>query len=920
MASKSIKAAILIGGTVSGSLRSALGSTQKGLAKIGDAIATVERKQRLMAQSIDVFGRAGKNVDRLRAKYGELTREADRLRVAQTRLAVATARVKANDDRRAELGGAFRGSAATMGVAVGGAAFVVREAVQFENAMLGVAKQVQGARDAGGKLTPVYQAMRREIQNLGHEIPIATNEIAGMVAAGARMGVARKDLIGFVRTAAMMADAFEMPSEQLADDMGKIAGLFAIPIPRIGDLADAINYLDDNSKSSGGEIIDVLRRIGGMAQTLRMPAKEAAALGSTFLTLGSTAEVAGTASNAVMRILGAATAQSKRVQVGLKSISIDPIAIQANMAKDPTGTILSVLDALNKLNGEQRMVAATRIFGAEYGDDIAKLAVGAAEYRKQLALVNSETAKGSMSREFNARLQTTGAQWQLAKNGATALAVNIGTALLPAVNSLMGATAPMVSAFATFAEKNPTVIKGVVGLAIGLTGLRMATVGAQLAWTTAARPILGGMKKIAEWRAAGAMGQLGRFGSIALRVGNVIRTAVMGIAALGGGPVALIVGALVVGALVVRKYWQPISAFLGGMFEGVAGVARQAFGELRAAAAPLQPVFAAIGSAIGGVVRWFVNLLAPVQSTQTQLAGAASAGRTFGAILGQSLMTGVRVATFLVRAIGVVVTAHVKAGAAIRSAFGSAFDAVRNIVGAAVDWIAARIAPVASVIGGIKAGASRVMGMVMPTPTAAPVAAPAAPVAAPRAGAPALRIVPPAPRPLGARVAPTATAPARSAPGPVPVAQRPAPAAPGAPVAVRLAVSNPAPVRAAAARPAPAPALRAVPAPKPVAAPPVARATPVAKAAKPAAAPVAVKVAVSNPPPPAAPRAKQPPPVKAAPAKGRSVAAAAPSGGHTFNIYQQPGESADAVADRVIAKIDSRGRAKSRGRLEDEAA
>ncbi len=139
--------------------------------------------------------------------------------------------------------------------------------------MLGVAKQVQGARDGAGNLTPVYTEMARSIQRLGREIPIPTNQLAEMAAAGARMGVAREELEGFVRTSAMMSDAFEMPAGQLADDMGKIAGLFGIPIPRVGELADTINHLDDNAQSTAGGIIDVMRRIGGMAQTLKMPAR-----------------------------------------------------------------------------------------------------------------------------------------------------------------------------------------------------------------------------------------------------------------------------------------------------------------------------------------------------------------------------------------------------------------------------------------------------------------------------------------------------------------------------------------------------------------------------------------------------------------------------------------------------------------------
>lgn len=648
---KPLKASIIIGGSVSGAFKSALGTTRNGLKQIGEEIANVERRQRLMGRSIDTFGKMGRNVDHLRLQYAGLTREADKLRAAQSRLANVQGRIDANNARRQELGGKLRGAATTFGVVAAATIVPVRSAVAFESAMLGVAKQVNGARDAGGNLTPVYFAMAKQIQQLGREIPIATNELADMVAAGARMGVAKDELIGFTRTAAMMADAFELPAGQLADDMGKIAGLFKIPIPRIGELADAINFLDDNAKSTGGDIINVMSRIGGMADTLKMPAKEAAALGSTFLTLGSSAEIAGTAANAAMRILGTASMQSKRVRSGIAAIGMTPAALQSSMAKDATGTILRVLDALNKLNREQRMVASTQIFGAEYGDDLAKLAGNADEYRRQLALVNGEQMKGSVSREFSARLGTMAAQWQITKNRMNEAAVVIGSALVPALQDLMTTAAPAIEGLADWTRANPGFVKGIVGSALALSGLRVATLGLGYAWTTVKAPVLSVMGFVARWRATGALASLGRFGPLAMRVASGFRVVGAAIAAIGGGPIAAIVGAVTVGALVVRKYWQPIGAFLSGMFAGIRDTVGPAFAELGAALAPLKPAWDAVAGAIGAAWGWVVKLLEPVNMTSTQLQAAGNAGRVFGQAIAFSMGVAIRAITTVVKGI-----------------------------------------------------------------------------------------------------------------------------------------------------------------------------------------------------------------------------------------------------------------------------
>jgi TP901 family phage tail tape measure protein len=81
---------------------------------------------------------------------------------------------------------------------------------------------------------------------------MATNDIAALVEGGARMGIQGKaDLLEFARVAALASTAFDLPADQLAEDMGKIANVYKIPIKDIQKLGDTINYLDDNAQSKG---------------------------------------------------------------------------------------------------------------------------------------------------------------------------------------------------------------------------------------------------------------------------------------------------------------------------------------------------------------------------------------------------------------------------------------------------------------------------------------------------------------------------------------------------------------------------------------------------------------------------------------------------------------------------------------------
>lgn len=357
-----------------------------------------------------------------------------------------------------------------------GMGFVVKQAIDFETAMLGVSKQVQGARDASGNLTAEYYSMGEQIKQLASVSPVSPTAIADIVTAGARMGVAKEDLMGFTETSIKMATAFEAPADQLADSMGKIANVFGTPIKNIGELADTINYLDDNAISKGSDIINVLQRISGMAKTVGLSAKDAAALGSTFLSLGSGAEMAATASNALMSIL-ATVSTNKKASEALSTMGFNPKDVQAGMVKDAKGTILKVLDAVSKVKPEQKMNILTELFGREYADDIAKLAAGKAELGKQFDMANSDGAKGSMNKEYQARLQSTSAQLEILKNNATNVAITIGSVFLPPLVSLSQALVPIVQSIGEFAQNHKelvTVIGG--GLAV-ITGLGLILSG-----------------------------------------------------------------------------------------------------------------------------------------------------------------------------------------------------------------------------------------------------------------------------------------------------------------------------------------------------------------------------------------------------------------------------------------------------------
>jgi TP901 family phage tail tape measure protein len=686
-----------------------LGTTKDGLKKIGEAIVNVDRRQRLLGQSIQTFARQGKAVDGLRQRYDEMVRASERLRMAQTRLAAANSAVESNIARRRAIGGQLAGaSAGFLGVALPTVG-LIRGAMDFETAMLGIARQVNGARDASGNLTSVYFEMGKAIQGLGRELPIATNEIADMVTSAARMGIAREDLIGFTREVAKMATAFEAPAAEIAESMGKVATIFNLPIKQIGTLGDAINYLDDNAMSKGSDIIKVLQGdLAGAASTMGLSAQNAAALASTFLTLGESAERADTAASGMLRQLQIAKMNPKKFQVGVQMLGMTSDQLQKGMISDTQGTILKVLDRIKALPQEKQMEAVTRLFGKDWGGAIAKLAGGVDKYRQQLQLANGEAQKGSMSREFSARMATTQAQWQLTKNRVGELTVAIGGSLLPAVNSLFQAVNPIVTRFAEWSKEHPQMIKGVVGTALAVTGLRVAVFGAGYAWTFLKAPFLQVAAVIARFRAASAVASLGRLGEVGLRAASAFRWVATAAAAIGAGPVVAAIGAVVVGAILVRKYWEPIKAFMIGMWEGFSASVQPALGGLMSSLSELKPAWDAFSAAVSAAWGWLGKLIDPVTASNEELGKATQAGIIFGKLVANSFIATVDTISAVVKAVVWLGESIGTVAGVIVVSFTSAWDKVKVIVGSAVDWMLAKIKPLTDAVGWVVSKASAV--------------------------------------------------------------------------------------------------------------------------------------------------------------------------------------------------------------------
>lgn len=339
-------------------------------------------------------------------------------------------------------------------------------AIKFESAMADVRKVVDFD-------TPEqFKEMGNDILKLTRTIPMAGEEIAAIVASGGQSGVARENLLGYAKDAATMGVAFDMAAGDAGEAMATMANVLGKPITEMAQFGDVINHLSDNANSKAKDIVNVITRVGSDTRMLGLSENQAAALGSTFLSMGKAPELAAQAvkgmSSAFLQLKAGAHEKE------LKQLGFTTKSFAAAMNKDAQGAISSFIEKVKKMPKDKQYPLLAKVFGKQYADDVLLLAQNTGEYNRQLGLLQETDANGnlkyigSMQREFENRSNTTENKLTKLKNSLTEIAEKIGRAFLPVITSFVENITPVIYSITEWVETNPQLMEWVLTIGGGI--------------------------------------------------------------------------------------------------------------------------------------------------------------------------------------------------------------------------------------------------------------------------------------------------------------------------------------------------------------------------------------------------------------------------------------------------------------------
>lgn len=356
-----------------------------------------------------------------RGVAGALARLQKRSRAFQRNQRAMTGAMTGAVGRIAALGGAYIGLRESFAGTIGGA-------MSFEDAMANVRKVIDFKSPAA------FKSMRKDILDLSRVMPISAEGFASIYAAAGQANIPTEKLKQFATMTAKVSTAWDLTAGETGSALAEIRTALGLTVSDTGLVADAINHLGNNTAASAPKLLNFAKRVGAIAKTSGMAAKDASAFGAAMIATGFAPEQAATSYiNMVTRLSGGARAQ-KGTKQAMRLLGFEPKALQKQLKKDATGTILKVLKALkNKIPEAERISVAKSLFGAE-ARALAPLIDDATELRRALGLVAQETQfAGSAQREYEEASKRTSNSLKKLKNSVRAIGIGFGDIVLPSI-------------------------------------------------------------------------------------------------------------------------------------------------------------------------------------------------------------------------------------------------------------------------------------------------------------------------------------------------------------------------------------------------------------------------------------------------------------------------------------------------------
>ncbi|HHT7890579.1 phage tail tape measure protein [Pasteurella multocida] len=606
--------------TPTAKMRKEMQQAQERVKALKNEKTNLQRKVNETKTTLDKYGISTRNLGSANAMLNEKIKSANRALTEQNR------QLKRNADTQARLNKArssydktlsmrdkMAGSAMKAGIAsgaiLGAEVAMLKPAMEFEKSF----SKVQAlTRLDKVKNAETIKVLRDQAINLGATTAFSSSEVADAQGYLAMAGFTPEQIKTSLKSVLNTALASGVDLARVSDVASDISSGFKIPASEMGRVADVLTLTFTTSNTSLETLYETMKEGGPIMTSLGQSFESSAAMAGLLGNVGIKGSSAGTA----LKNIGLNMINNKQ----LKKLGVQVQDAKGNMRQIPE-ILADIKKKTDKMGTAQRSNVIKNIFG--------KIPVAAAmELISQAdgALQNYENsiknASGTVDKVSQTMADNLSGDIKSLLSAKEALGISIFDQNNTLLRGFTASLTEMLRGMNEWIKANPELAKTIFKLitftalflgGLSTLGLILVTIIGPLAATKLAFTVLG-------IKGFGAIGLLTK-GLGLLKM------------AIRMNPLGLFITAVIAGALLIYKYWDQVSAFFGGFWQGLKNGMAPVLEKFK----PLGDMFGVVVGWLEKAVKWFTDLLSPVQSASEDLDKAASAGYKFGEWLAKGI-------------------------------------------------------------------------------------------------------------------------------------------------------------------------------------------------------------------------------------------------------------------------------------------
>ncbi|ELZ9868314.1 phage tail tape measure protein [Salmonella enterica subsp. enterica serovar Schwarzengrund] len=466
------------------------------------------------------------------------------------------------------------------------------------------------------KQSPEMQALRKQARQLGDNTAASADDAASAQIIIAKGGGDAEAIAAMTPVTLNLSLANRKTMEENAQLLMGTKAAFQLSNDAAAHIGDVLSTTMNKTTADFQGLSDSLSYLAPVAKNAGVSLEQAAAITGTLHDNNIRGSMAGTGGAAVITRLQAPTGKAYDA---LKELGVKTSDSKGNTR--PLFTILKEMQASferNKLGTGQKAEYVKTIFGEEAMKSASVLMAAAASGKLDKLTATIKASDGKTEELVKVMQDNLGGDFKEFQSAYEAVGTDLYDQQEGSLRKLTQTATQYVLKLDGWIQKN----KGLAETIGIIAGGALALIGIIGGIGLVAWPVVMGINAIIA-----ATGVLGTVFTVA---GGAIMTALGAIT----WPIVAVGAAIVARALLIRKYWEPISAFFSGVIEGI----MSAFAPVGEMFAPLAPIFDGLGEKLRGVWQWFKDLIAPVKATQETLDSCKNVGVIFGQALADALM------------------------------------------------------------------------------------------------------------------------------------------------------------------------------------------------------------------------------------------------------------------------------------------